>query len=88
MFAAWTEATAPGTFWAYHASSSPVELIRNYWEYHESAQLNMAPNCSSDIVAVIEYMDNVLEHGSAADKLALKTKFGMETVEHDDDFMQ
>ena len=28
--AAWTEATAPGTFWAYHASSAPVEAIYDY----------------------------------------------------------
>ena len=27
---AWTEATAPGTFWAYHASSAPVEAIYDY----------------------------------------------------------
>jgi hypothetical protein len=28
--AAWTEITAPGTFWAYHASSAPVQAIANY----------------------------------------------------------
>ena len=28
--AAWTESTAPGTFWAYHASSAPVEAISDY----------------------------------------------------------
>jgi hypothetical protein len=28
--AAWTETTAPGTFWAYHASSAPVQAIENY----------------------------------------------------------
>ena len=28
--AAWTESVAPGTFWAYHASSAPVEAISNY----------------------------------------------------------
>ena len=27
---AWTEKTAPGTFWAYHASSAPVEAIYDY----------------------------------------------------------
>jgi hypothetical protein len=27
---AWTESTAPGTFWAYHASSAPVEAIYDY----------------------------------------------------------
>jgi hypothetical protein len=28
--AAWTESTSPGTFWAYHASSAPVEAIDDY----------------------------------------------------------
>ena len=28
--AAYTESVAPGTFWAYHASSAPVEVIHNY----------------------------------------------------------
>lgn len=28
--AAWTESIAPGTFWAYHASSAPVEAISDY----------------------------------------------------------
>lgn len=27
---AWTESTSPGTFWAYHASSAPVEAISDY----------------------------------------------------------
>jgi hypothetical protein len=28
--AAWTESIAPGTFWAYHASSAPVEAIYDF----------------------------------------------------------
>lgn len=28
--AAWMESTSPGTFWAYHASSAPVEAIHDY----------------------------------------------------------
>lgn len=27
---AWTESVAPGTFWAYHATSAPVEAIYDY----------------------------------------------------------
>ena len=27
---AWTEHTAPGTFWAYHASSAPVQAVNDY----------------------------------------------------------
>jgi len=28
--AAWTQVTAPGTFWAYHASSAPVQSVEDY----------------------------------------------------------
>lgn len=28
--AAWIESMAPGTFWAYHASSAPVQAIEDY----------------------------------------------------------
>ena len=28
--AAWIESTSPGTFWAYHASSAPVQAIDDY----------------------------------------------------------
>lgn len=27
---AWTESVAPGTFWAYHATSAPVEAIYDF----------------------------------------------------------
>jgi len=46
----------------------------------------MPKNCSTDVTLVIDYIDTVLQKGSAADKLALKTKFGLEALEHDDDF--
>lgn len=47
----------------------------------------MAANCSKDVSLVISYMDGVLSNGTAADKTALKTKFGLEAIEHDGDFM-
>lgn len=31
--AGWVAATLPGTFWAYHASSAPVEAIWDYVNY-------------------------------------------------------
>ena len=46
----------------------------------------MPANCSKDVSLVIDYIDNVLENGSAANKTALKAMFGLEAVEHDDDF--
>ena len=47
----------------------------------------MAKNCSKDVSAVIDYMDNVWNHGTDAEKLALKTKFSLESIEHNDDVM-
>lgn len=94
---------APGTFWAYHASSAPVEAIDNYvsflkmgyicftnlykWQYFVPVQEGMAKNCSKDINLVIEYMDNVFTHGSETEQLALKKKFGLEYLTHADDVM-
>jgi pimeloyl-ACP methyl ester carboxylesterase len=84
--AAWTATTAPGTFWAYHASSAPVEAIEDYWSYFYPIQQGMPANCSKDISTVISYVDNVLTNGSSSDKSTLKQQFGLETVEHDSDF--
>lgn len=47
----------------------------------------MPQNCSTDVIKVIEYMDGVLQSGDAAAKRTLKAKFGLEGLEHDDDFM-
>lgn len=46
----------------------------------------MPTNCSKDVTLVIDHIDSVLTTGTAEEKLALKTKFGLEGVEHDDDF--
>ncbi|KUJ11410.1 uncharacterized protein LY89DRAFT_624714 [Mollisia scopiformis] len=83
---AWTATTAPGTFWAYHASSAPVEAIEDYWGYFYPIQQGMPANCSKDISTVISHVDSVLANGSSSDKLALKQMFGLGTVEHDSDF--
>ncbi|PVH89666.1 putative serine protease K12H4.7 [Cadophora sp. DSE1049] len=85
--AAWTEKLAPGTFWAYHASSAPVEAIYDYWQYFTPVQEGMPKNCSKDITAVVEYMDDVFMHGKESEKLALKAQFGLESLDHYDDVM-
>lgn len=85
--AAWTESTSPGTFWAYHASSAPVEAIDDYWQYFAPVQEGMAKNCSKDVSLVIDYMDKILMGHNQTAKVELKTMFGLESVEHDDDFM-
>jgi len=47
----------------------------------------MPVNCSKDVSLVIDYMDGILMFGSAQEKTALKARFGLENLEHDDDFM-
>ena len=44
-------------------------------------------NCSKDVSLVIDYIDSVLLHGNASEKYALKAKFGLGPVEHDEDFV-
>lgn len=61
--AAWVEHVAPGTFWAYLASSAVVEAIEDFWQYWEPVRLGMPSNCSSDVSAVIDFMDYVLVNG-------------------------
>lgn len=84
---AWTESVAPGTMWAYHASSAPVESISDYWGYFLPVQEGMPKNCSKDVSLVIDYMDGVLMNGTAAEIYNLKEMFGLQNVTHNDDFM-
>ncbi|KAH7317225.1 peptidase S28 [Rhexocercosporidium sp. MPI-PUGE-AT-0058] len=84
--AAYTESVQPGTFWAYHASSAPVEAVDDYWQYFYPVQQGMPKNCSADVSLVIEYIDNVLTTGTADQIYALKDSFGLGALEHNDDF--
>jgi len=57
------------------------------YQYFTPIQEGMPKNCSKDVSLVIDYMDNVFNRGTDAEKLALKTKFGLESLEHNDDVM-
>ncbi len=46
----------------------------------------MPKNCSKDLTLVIDYIDGVLTKGTAAEQTALKAKFGLGALEHNDDF--
>lgn len=85
---AWTASTAPGTFWAYFATSAVVQAISNFWQYFAPEQKFMPSNCTSDISLVIEHIDNVMGAGTTAEKNALKAMFGLEGVSHDADFVE
>src|SRR3569833_1915152 len=84
--AAWTAKLAPGTFWAYWASSGPVQLIDDFWQYFEPIKEGMPGNCSADFVKIFEYTDKVLLGGNKTEIKALKALFGLASLEHDDDF--
>lgn len=75
---AWTEALAPGTFWAYEAGSAPIESFGSFWQYFVPIKNAMPKNCTADMQRIIKHVDQVLLHGSDANKTTLKSKFGLE----------
>ena len=83
---AWTARISPGTFWAYSASSAPVEAISDYWAYFVPPEEGMPKNCSKDVNLVINYIDKVLTTCSEMEQYKLKKMFGLESVEHNTDF--
>jgi hypothetical protein len=82
---AWVESTSPDTFWAYYASSAPVNSM-DYWEYFVPVQEGMARNCSIDVSRVVDHIDLVGATGSDEDKKKLQAMFGLAELEHYDDF--
>ncbi|KAJ8474948.1 hypothetical protein ONZ51_g6894 [Trametes cubensis] len=76
----------PGLFAAGYASSAVVQAISDYWAYYEPIREYLAPNCTADIEAVVNYMDGVLTSGNASAIKSLKDSFGLGAVEHNDDF--
>ncbi|EAW11756.1 putative serine peptidase [Aspergillus clavatus NRRL 1] len=83
---AWTASTAPGTFWAYHSSSAPVEAIYNFWQYFVPVVEGMPRNCSMDVSRVVEYVDQVYKSGDKRRQQKLKEMFGLGALQHFDDF--
>ncbi|KAK1540561.1 serine carboxypeptidase S28 [Colletotrichum paranaense] len=77
---------APGTFWAYHSSSGPVEATYDYWSYFLPIQNGMPKNCSRDFERIIDHVDNVLLTGSDDEIYSLKKKFGLQDLAHKEDF--
>lgn len=75
----------PGTFWAYHASSAPVQVLYDFWQYYLVVEKALPKNCSADFKAITKHVDDTFLHGSLEEKTALKTQFGIEELEYDDD---
>lgn len=72
----WTAVSAPGTFWAYHGSSAPVQAIENFWEYQTPIKRALPINCTGDLTRVLNYIDDTLDKGTAEEVSTLKTNFG------------
>ncbi|KAL8377977.1 hypothetical protein RB595_008590 [Gaeumannomyces hyphopodioides] len=84
--AAWIQKLAPGTFWAYHSSSGPVQAIYNFWHYYVPVQKGMPQDCRRAFEQISSQVDKVLGNGTATDVSRLKAMFELETLEHNDDF--
>ena len=84
--AAWINKLSPGTFWAYHASSAPVEAIHDFWQYWEPVRKGMPQNCSNDMVLIADQVDKVLESDSENEIRELKAMFGLEDLQSQSDF--
>jgi hypothetical protein len=81
----WTEKLRPGTFWAYWGSSATV-LGAGSWASTIQIAENIAQNCSKDIGKVVDHIDDIGVNGTQKEQRDLKTVFGMEAIEHYDDF--
>ncbi|KAJ6107262.1 Peptidase S28 [Penicillium sp. IBT 18751x] len=81
---AWTESVSPGTFWAYHSTSAPVEAIYDYWQYFVPVQEGMPKNCSKDVERVVDHIDSVFASGNEKKIQNLKDMFGLGDLEFDD----
>lgn len=60
-------------------------MHRDFWNYYEPIRLQMPANCSSDVQAVIAYVDEVF---ATEDEVAindLKEIFGMGNITYIDD---
>ncbi|KAG5930960.1 hypothetical protein E4U53_002032 [Claviceps sorghi] len=83
---AWIYRLAPGTFWAYHCSSAVVEAISDFWQYFEPVKAAMPRNCSKDLTSAVRHIDQVLSSGNVKAEYALKKRFGLEGLGHNNDF--
>jgi hypothetical protein len=82
----WTMVNKPELFWAAYASSAVVEAITDYYGYFTPIREYMPQNCSSDVEAVIAYLDGMYAANDTAGIQTLKEAFGLGDVVHVDDF--
>ena len=77
----------PGTFWAYYASSATVQDQESFWRSSQGFQEAGPKNCTKDVALAIDYVDQVFSSGTRSEIVDLKTKFGMQNLTDDMDFL-
>ena len=84
--AAWTSVLDPDVYYAYHASSAVVEAIYDFYMYYDAVESVIPRNCSSDVKAVVSHIDSVFKKGDKREIRNLQAMFGLEQLDHPDDF--
>ncbi|KIJ58453.1 hypothetical protein HYDPIDRAFT_141516 [Hydnomerulius pinastri MD-312] len=82
----WTMVNKPGVFYAGYSSSGVVEAISDFYDYFTPVREYMPKNCSSDVQAVIAYLDQIYDKGDTVAQRLLKEAFGLGGLSHMDDF--
>ncbi|KAG2357279.1 peptidase S28 [Suillus spraguei] len=82
----YTMVNKPGIFWAGYASSAVVEAIADYYDYFTPIREHMPKNCSSDVQAVIAYLDEMYAAKDTAGIQTLQEAFSLGDLKHVGDF--
>ncbi len=83
---AWTAKLSPNTFWAYHATSAPVQAIYNFWQFFNPIHSGMPKNCSQNVEEITAYVDDFVQTRSESDIAAFKDKWGLGDLANKIDF--
>ncbi|KAK0468596.1 peptidase S28 [Armillaria novae-zelandiae] len=75
----WTMAAHPDVFWIGYSSSGVVHAQIDFWQYYEPIRENMPKNCSADVEAVINYVDEVFFGSNTTAQQELQELFGFST---------
>ncbi|KAG2346899.1 hypothetical protein BDR05DRAFT_928527 [Suillus weaverae] len=82
----YTMVNKPGIFWAGYLSSATVQTITDYYDYFTPIREYMPQNCSSDVQAVIAYLDEMYKANDTAGIQTLQEAFALGGLDHVGDF--
>ncbi|KAI8098181.1 serine carboxypeptidase S28-domain-containing protein [Gilbertella persicaria] len=86
--AAWMRQKYPDLVFAAVPSSAPVQMSYNYYQYFDPILQYGPKHCIDAIRSVVLYVDHILFSPFKDHKVALKRQFGVEELQHDDDFAE